>query len=116
MVSAGHPLRIARGANRTAIPGDSLTQQQHWLEPLGRSFRFEIRMTPEPEGGYSIFTPQLPGAVSEGENAEEAVRNIAEALRGALETYLEDDTPIPWKTETEPLAEGETRLWIVVNV
>jgi len=73
-------------------------------------------MTPEAQGGYSVYTPQLPGVISEGENAEETVRNMAEALQGALQTYLHDAVPIPWKRDIEPVAEGETRLWIVVNV
>ncbi len=94
----------------------SLPSGWEWRKPTGRSFRCEIRLCVEPEGGYSVYSPSLPGVVSEGDNAAEATKNIVEALQGALATYLEDDGRIPWKNDTGLITAGETRLWIVVNV
>ncbi|MDP2860507.1 MAG: type II toxin-antitoxin system HicB family antitoxin [bacterium] len=42
--------------------------------------------TAEKEGGFSVVVPDLPGCVSQGENFEEALANIKEAI----ELYLED--------------------------
>jgi predicted RNase H-like HicB family nuclease len=42
--------------------------------------------TAEKEGGFSVFVPDLPGCVSQGETFEETVKNIKEAI----ELYLED--------------------------
>lgn len=39
----------------------------------------------EEEGGFSVYVPDLPGCVSQGENFEEAAENIKEAI----ELYLE---------------------------
>lgn len=40
----------------------------------------------EDGGSYSVWVPDLPGCASQGENFEEAERNIQEAI----ELYLED--------------------------
>ena len=42
--------------------------------------------THEEEGGYSVYVPDLPGCISQGDNFEEAKKNIAEAIQ----LYLED--------------------------
>ena len=41
--------------------------------------------TAEEEGGYSVYVPDLPGCISQGETFEEAKENIKEAI----ELYLE---------------------------
>ena len=47
---------------------------------------YNVIFTPEEEGGYSAFVPDLPGCVSQGETFEEARKNITEAI----ELYLEE--------------------------
>ena len=37
------------------------------------------------EGGFTVYVPSLPGCISEGDNKEEALNNIKEAI----ELYLE---------------------------
>ena len=32
------------------------------------------------EGGYTAYVPSLPGCISEGENVQEALANISEAI------------------------------------
>jgi predicted RNase H-like HicB family nuclease len=44
---------------------------------------------PAPEGGYSAFVEEIPGAISEGETIEEARENLADALREVLECNRE---------------------------
>lgn len=116
MVVLGNALRITGQGGTPAVPRMSLPLGWRWRTPTGRSFRCEIRLCPEAEGGYSVYSPELPGVVSEGDNAVEATKNMAEALQGALATYLEDSGCIPWRRDMRLIAEGETRVWIVVNV
>jgi len=45
---------------------------------------FDVILTLEDEGGFSIECPELPGCISEGETEEEAIRNMKEAIQGYL--------------------------------
>ena len=47
------------------------------------------------EGGYTVYVPSLPGCISEGDNKEEALNNIKEAIELYLETATDDFTPSP---------------------
>ncbi|KKU88042.1 hypothetical protein A3A64_04625 [Candidatus Gottesmanbacteria bacterium RIFCSPLOWO2_01_FULL_48_11] len=50
---------------------------------------YTVLFTKEPEGGYSVSVPDLPGCYSQGDTFEEAGANIKEAI----ELYLEDADP-----------------------
>jgi len=47
--------------------------------------RFAVVLAEEPEGGYSVSVPALPGCYSEGDTVEEALTNIREAIAVHLE-------------------------------
>ncbi|MCH6236709.1 type II toxin-antitoxin system HicB family antitoxin [Aquiflexum sp. AIY15W] len=47
---------------------------------------FRIILNPEPEGGFTVIVPSLPGCVTYGETIEEAKNMAAEAIS----LYLED--------------------------
>jgi predicted RNase H-like HicB family nuclease len=40
----------------------------------------KIILEEQEEGGYTAYVPALPGCVSEGDNLEEAIKNIKEAI------------------------------------
>ena len=40
----------------------------------------KIVLDEQEEGGFSVYVPSLPGCISEGENVEEALKNIKEAI------------------------------------
>lgn len=42
-----------------------------------------------PEGGYTAFVEEIPGAISEGETIEEARENLSDALRMVLDCNRE---------------------------
>ena len=48
---------------------------------------YEIEMVAEPEGGFTVLVPELPGCVTVGETEEEALAMIREAI----ELWLEGD-------------------------
>jgi antitoxin HicB len=56
---------------------------------------FEIVLVPEPEGGYSVFVPELPSVATQGETVEEAEAMAKEAIELYLEAMDEDGLPIP---------------------
>ena len=56
---------------------------------------YEVVLSPEPEGGYSVFVPELPSVATQGETREEAFEMAKEAIEGYLEVMHEDGLPIP---------------------
>lgn len=90
--------------------------EANWHKPDPPEYRCEIRLCPEPEGGYSAYVPELPGAIEQGETIAEATYNIAEALEAVLRTYLQDARPIPWLKNAKPAQEHELCYWIVARV
>ncbi|MBC8243403.1 MAG: type II toxin-antitoxin system HicB family antitoxin [Verrucomicrobia bacterium] len=51
---------------------------------------FTAVIEPAEEGGYCAYCPEVPGANGQGETAEEAKANLAEAIQLILEDRLED--------------------------
>jgi len=54
---------------------------------------FELQS--EPEGGYTITVPSLPGCISYGKTFEEAIEMIKDAMEGWLAVAEEAGVPIP---------------------
>lgn len=46
--------------------------------------RYKITLKKEPEGGYTVIVPSLPGCITYGENIDEAI----EMAREAIELYI----------------------------
>ena len=63
--------------------------------------KYKVVLEPQEEGGYTVFVPTLPGCVSQGETAEEAMSNIREAIEVYLESLKEHGTPLPQIEERE---------------
>jgi len=55
----------------------------------------------EPEGGFTISVPALPGCISFGETFEEAMSMVAEAKELWLEVAREKGFPIPEQFELQ---------------
>lgn len=55
---------------------------------------YEIVLQPEPEGGFSVFVPDLPSVATQGETIEEGTEMAKEAIEAYLEVMHEDDLPI----------------------
>lgn len=47
---------------------------------------YKIHLHKEPEGGYTVSVPFLPGCISYGENLDEAIS----MAREAIELYIEE--------------------------
>ena len=50
---------------------------------------------PEPQGGYTVTVPSLPGCISYGENFEKATAMIMDAMKGWLSVAREEGVPVP---------------------
>lgn len=47
---------------------------------------YRISLKKEPEGGYTVLVPALPGCITHGENVDEAILMAEEAI----ELYIEE--------------------------
>lgn len=53
---------------------------------------YQILLTPEEEGGFSVSVPALPGCFTQGETMDEAIEMAKEAISLYVES-LEKDVP-----------------------
>ena len=70
------------------------------------AYTYTVLLQPEPEGGYTVTCPALPGLVTYGATLEEARAMAADAIRGYIECLRADGEPIPESDPTPgPLVE-----------
>lgn len=50
----------------------------------------ELVFEPQEDGGYHVYSPDLPGLHTQGENMDEAMRNANEAVALYVEGLRED--------------------------
>jgi predicted RNase H-like HicB family nuclease len=53
---------------------------------------FKVVLQEAEEGGYIVSCPALPGCHSQGDDVEEALKNIKEAIVGCLESLANERT------------------------
>ena len=57
--------------------------------------RYQIVLRPEPEGGYTVFVPTLPGCITWGRTLRQARKMAADAIGGYIESLLKHGEPVP---------------------
>ena len=60
--------------------------------------RYAVIIEKAEDGGYGAYVPDLPGCVGMGDSREEAMDNIAEAIRFHLEGMKAEGLSIPLPT------------------
>lgn len=61
---------------------------------------YRIILRPEPEGGYTVIVPTLPGCITYGKNLEEAKEMAMDAITVYLESMKKHGEPIIDDSET----------------
>ena len=67
---------------------------------MKENFHYNVIFKPEPEGGFIVITPSLPGCVSYGKNLKEAKKMIADAIDGYIASLKKHKEPIPTDEES----------------
>ncbi|MFQ6089271.1 MAG: type II toxin-antitoxin system HicB family antitoxin [Candidatus Methanofastidiosia archaeon] len=65
-----------------------------------RLLSYRIMMRKEPEGGYTVIVPSLPGCVTYGDTIEEAIEMAKEAIELYIESLKEHGEEIPTEEGT----------------
>lgn len=60
-----------------------------------RSMGYTVVLEADPDGGFVVHVPVLPGCVSQGETREEALANIREAVELYVEECEASGNPVP---------------------
>ena len=56
---------------------------------------YTVILRSEPEGGYTVLVPSLPGCVTYGETIDEALRMAEEAISGCILGLQDLGKPVP---------------------
>lgn len=63
--------------------------------------RYAVVLEREPDGGYVVSVPALPGCVSQGDTRTEALANIREAIGLYIADCRDAGDPVPIEAGTE---------------
>jgi predicted RNase H-like HicB family nuclease len=61
---------------------------------------FHVVLRPEPEGGFTVLVPALPGCITYGRTLAEARKMAKDAVSGYIESLKKHREPIPTDNET----------------
>jgi predicted RNase H-like HicB family nuclease len=61
---------------------------------------YKILLRPEPEGGFTVTVPSLPGCITYGSTLAEAKEMAKEAIELYLESLTDHDETIPNDNDT----------------
>lgn len=64
--------------------------------------QFPVTLLRDKGGGFTVTFPDIPEAISEGENEAEALAHAHDALVSALDFYFEDRRPVPLPSRPRP--------------
>ena len=59
-----------------------------------RKREYEVRLEPQEGGGFTVFVPELPDVVTEGQTREEALAMAQDAIDGYLEAVRKEGWPV----------------------
>ncbi|MFZ4538669.1 type II toxin-antitoxin system HicB family antitoxin [Propionivibrio sp.] len=58
-------------------------------------FDYPVVLEAQPEGGFVVTFPDIPEAITQGEDEDEALLYAVEALESAMLFYINDRAPLP---------------------
>ncbi|GAA4667231.1 hypothetical protein GCM10023262_15740 [Bartonella pachyuromydis] len=61
-------------------------------------YTYQEKFKTDPDGGFVVTFPDVPEAITAGENRAEALENAVEALGSALRSYPMRGLPYPYTT------------------
>ena len=68
---------------------------------MSTTIRYAAVLAPQPEGGFTVTFPDVPEAITEGDDRDAALFNAAEVLTLCLEQRMEDGEAVPAATRVK---------------
>jgi len=67
---------------------------------MNQQHTYRILLNKEPEGGYTVNVPALPGCITYGDSIDESITMAKEAISLYLESLVEHGEAIPSEENT----------------
>ena len=67
---------------------------------MEKAKKYNVIFRPEPEGGFTVIVPSLPGCVSYGRNLIEAKKMAVDAVKGYIASLRKHKEPVPSDEES----------------
>lgn len=79
-----------------------LKQNQPFLKErqIMKLLNYRILLRKEPEGGYTVIVPSLPGCITYGDTIDEAIKMAKEAIELYIESLKIHGEEIPTEEDT----------------
>ncbi len=68
-------------------------------------FSIHLHLEPNPDGVYTVTSPDVPGLVTEGRTPDEILQNVQEALKSLLDAW--DELGVEPPAALHPLLEDQ---------
>jgi antitoxin HicB len=65
-----------------------------------KQLTYRVLLNKEPEGGYTVTVPSLPGCITYGKSIENAIDMAKEAIELYIESLIAHGEPVPDETNT----------------
>ena len=65
-----------------------------------KQFTYRVLLNKEPEGGYSVNVPSLPGCITFGDNVDHAIEMAKEAVELYIESLVAHGEAVPDESNT----------------
>jgi len=62
---------------------------------MDKTYHYNIVLRPEPEGGFTVIVPSLPGCVTYGKNLIQAKKMATDAIACYIASLKKHNEPIP---------------------
>lgn len=83
--------------------------QRTQINKKEKNIRFQIVFRPEPEGGFTVLVPSLPGCITFGKDLEHARKMAVEAITLYLQDMIAEGERLP-KSDTSYIGDIEIAL------
>lgn len=65
------------------------------MKRSAKNYSYQTILRPEPEGGYTVIVPSLPGCITYGKTVEQAHKMAEDAITGYLASLRHSKKQIP---------------------
>lgn len=70
------------------------------MKVMKKTFRYNIILRSEPEGGFTVIVPSLSGCITWGKDLPEAKKMASDAISGYIASLKKHGEPIPTDSES----------------